>query len=95
VDAGSIGVGGSVFVFAYSRSLAGMPTASGELLLDPTSSRLLTDLATVGGAGISFHTIAIPADPFLSGSRVHLQAFLSDAAPSGQLTNAIDLVLGH
>lgn len=94
VRAGAAGAGGVVFVFGYSDPLAGTPTAFGELLLDPASSWLFTSIATAGGAGTSSHTVAVPVDPLFSGGRCHAQAYLGNVAPSGQLTNAIDLVFG-
>jgi PKD repeat protein len=94
VDAGSIGVGGFVFVFVYSGALPGAPTAFGELLLDPAASWLFTDLAVAFG-GIAQHAIAVPVDPIFAGNQAYAQAYLNSVAPSGQLTNAIDLVLGY
>ena len=94
VDAGSVGVGGFVFVFVYAGGLPGTPTAFGELLLDPSSPWLFTDLAIAVG-GISQHAVAVPADPAFAGGLAFAQAYLNNVAPSGQLTNAIDLVLGY
>ena len=94
VDAGSVGVGGLVFVFVYSGGIPGTPTAFGELMLDPSSSWLFTDLAIAFG-GLSQHAIAVPADPVFAGGQAFAQAYLNNVAPSGQLTNAIDLELGY
>jgi hypothetical protein len=94
VDAGSIGVNGFVFVFVYAGSLPGTPTAFGELLLDPAASWLYTDMAIAFG-GIASHSIGIPSDPIYAGNEAFAQGYLNSVAPSGQLTNAIDLVLGY
>jgi lysyl endopeptidase len=94
VDAGSIGVNGFVFVFVYSGSLPGTPTAFGELLLDPASSWLFTDLGIAFG-GISQHAIAVPSDLVYLGNQAYAQSYLNSVAPSGQLTNGLDLVLGY
>jgi PKD repeat protein len=94
VDAGSVGVGGFVFVFVYAGGLPGTPTAFGELLLDPSAAWLFTDLAIAVG-GISQHAIGVPADPAFAGNEAFAQGYLNGVAPSGQLTNAIDLVLGY
>lgn len=93
VDAASIGVGGFVFLFVYSGALAGMPMTIGELLLDPTSLRLVTDW-TVAYGGVSHHALAVPNDLAFTGLPASAQAYLSDVAPSGLLTNAIDLTFG-
>jgi PKD repeat protein len=94
VDAGSIGVGGFVFVFVYAGSLPGAPTAFGELLLDPAAAWLYTDMA-IAFSGIASHSIGIPSDPIYAGNQAFAQGYLNSVAPSGQLTNAIDLVLGY
>ena len=94
VDAGSIGVGGFVFVFVYAGGLPGTSTAFGELLLDPSSPWLFTDLAIAAG-GVSYHAIAVPADPAFAGGAAFAQAYLNNVPPSGKLTNAIDLLLGY
>ena len=93
VNAGAIGAGGFVFVFVYSGSYPGAPTAFGELLLDPASANLFTNLAIAVG-GTSHHAIPMPADPVYAGNAAFAQAYLNGVAPSGQLTNAIDIVLG-
>jgi peptidyl-Asp metalloendopeptidase len=93
VDGGSIGAGGFIFVFVYAGSLPGTPTVYGELLLDPSSAWLFTDLDIAVG-GISHHAITMPADPAYAGSEASAQAYLNSVAPSGLLTNAIDIELG-
>jgi PKD repeat protein len=93
-DAGSIGVNGFVFVFVYAGSLPGTPTPFGELLLDPAAAWLYTDMAIAFG-GIASHSIGIPSDPIYAGNQAFAQGYLNSVAPSGQLTNAIDLVLGY
>ena len=93
VDAGSVGANGFVFVFVYAGGIPGTPTAFGELMLDPSSAWLFTDLAIAVG-GTSLHDIAVPSDPAFLGGTASAQAYLNNVAPSGQLTNAIDLVLG-
>jgi hypothetical protein len=93
VDAASIGAGGFVFLFVYAGPLAGAPTQYGEILLDPASPRLITDW-TVAYGGVSHHSLAIPSDIVFAGLSATAQAYLSDVAPSGQLTNAIDLTFG-
>jgi PKD repeat protein len=94
VDAASVGANGFVFVFVYAGGLPGTPTAFGELLLDPASAWLFTDLAIAVG-GTSLHDIRVPSDPVYLGNQAYAQAYLNSVAPSGQLTNAIDLVLGY
>ena len=94
VDAGSVGVGGFVFVFVYAGGLPGTPTAFGELLLDPSAAWLFTDLAIAAG-GTSYHSIAVPSDPAFAGGTASAQGYLNNSPPSGQLTNAVDLVLGY
>ena len=94
VDAGSLGVGGFVFVFVYAGGIPGTPTAFGELMLDPSSAWLFTDLAIAVG-GTSLHAIAVPNDIAYLGGGASAQAYLNNVAPSGKLTNAIDLVLGY
>ena len=93
-DTGSIGTGGFVFNFVYAGGLSGVPTAFGELLLDPSSPWLYTDLGIAVG-GIASHSIAIPNDPIYAGSQAYAQSYINNVPPSGQLTNAIDLVLGY
>lgn len=94
VDAASIGAGGFVFVFVYALGHPGLPLLFGEILLDPSSPQLATDW-TVAYGGVSHHEIAIPYDLALYGATASAQGYLSDVAPSGKLTNAIDLVFGE
>ena len=94
VDAGSIGGSGLVMVFIYSGGLPGIVTSYGELLIDPSSAWMYTDIAFVLG-GKSSHSIAIPADPAFAGTAAFAQAFMNGVGPAGQLTNAIDLVVGQ
>ena len=93
-DTTSLGVGGFVFNFVYAGSLPGTPTAFGELLLDPSAAWLYTDLAIAVG-GIANHSIGIPNDPAFAGGQASAQSYVNGVPPSGQLTNAIDLVLGY
>ena len=90
VDAGSVGASGLVFVFGYSGATQ-LPTAFGELLLDPTSTVFLSDVGFTTG-GTSTHSVPVPADSSLLGVAVYTQAFLNGSA---QLTNGIDLILGN
>ena len=90
VDATSIGANGLVFLVGYEFGFVGFPTPFGELLLDVTSLQLALDIQVLIG-GISDHAIPVPGDLALSGCSVALQALLNG---SGQLTNAVDLVLG-
>lgn len=93
VDAASIGAGGFVFLFLYSGSHPGLPMVIGEILLDPGSQHLLTDW-TVAYGGISRHSIPVPDELAFSGLRASAQGYLSDVAPSGMVTNALDLTFG-
>ena len=94
VNAAAAGTNGFVFVFVYAGDLPGTSTAFGELLLDPSSPWLFTDLAIAAG-GISSHAVAVPNDSAFAGGEAFAQAYLNNLPPSGQLTNAIDLVLGY
>jgi PKD repeat protein len=94
VNAGALGLGGLVFHIVYTGPHSGIPIAAGELLLDPTSTWLGTASAMVIG-GLASYSIAIPIDPIYAGSRAFCQAYVPGAAPAGQLTNGIDLLLGY
>lgn len=93
VDAGAIGADGVVFVFVYGAGHPGIPIVCGELLLDPFSPSLATHWAVASG-GVSSHEIPVPYDLVFSGATASAQAYLVDVAPSGQLTNALDLTFG-
>ncbi|MEW6072365.1 MAG: C25 family cysteine peptidase [Planctomycetota bacterium] len=94
IDGGAVGASGLTFVVGYSGPLAGLLTAFGELLIDVSTAWVVTHIAP-GASGISHHAIPIPSDPAFAGFAVYTQGFLNRVAGgSGQLTNAIDLVLG-
>ena len=94
INGGSIGAAGLTFMVGYSAPLNGIITGYGELLVDTTSPWLFTSIAG-GGGGISNHAVAIPNDPALLGFLAYTQGFLNNVGGSSQLTNALDLVLGH
>ena len=94
VDGGSIGASGLSFVVGYSAPIGGVFTAFGELLIDTTSSWMLTSVSG-GSSGISHHTINIPNDPVLAGLVAFTQGFLNNVGGSSQLTNAIEAGLGY
>ena len=89
VDAGSVGVSGLSFVFGFAGTLPPLPTAFGEVLVDPTSSQLLLNTSFVIG-GTATHNESIPGDSSLIGLNVSTQCFLNQ----GVLTNAVDIVIG-
>ena len=89
IDAGSIGASGISFVFGFGAPTQ-LPTAFGELLIDPTAALFLSNVSFVVG-GTATHTEPVPNDTSLLGVAVYTQGFLNGI---GQLTNAIDLVLG-
>ncbi|MFT5463260.1 MAG: hypothetical protein ACI8QS_002146, partial [Planctomycetota bacterium] len=90
VNGGSVGASGLTFVFGFAGPVQ-LPTAFGELLVDPTSSNLLLNTSFITG-GTATHTEPVPADNALLGLAVFTQVFMNQ---SSQLTNAIDLVLGN
>ena len=90
VDATSLGTTGLVFVIGYEGALSGISTSFGEVLIDPTTPFQLLDVGVLV-AGQSVHSIAVPNDIALLGCTVSAQALLNNP---GQLTNAIDLILG-
>jgi hypothetical protein len=96
VDGGAVGVtSGFSLVCAFAAPLdPGAPLLAGELLVDPASPWLASDLVTATGA-VCLHSIPIPTDLAFVGARASTQAFLGGAGGPGRLTNAIDLVLGH
>ena len=90
IDGSSLGASGLSFVFGYSGSTIPVPTAFGELLIDPTSSFFLLNTSFFFGS-VASHSEAVPNDSSLNGLQVFTQGFLNGA---GQLTNAQNLVLG-
>ena len=90
VDATVAGAGGAAALLAYAAPLGGVPTAFGELLVDPTSD-LLAQVVGFVVAGTADFSAPIPADLGLQGLPVHCQAALLSPIT---LTNALDLVLG-
>jgi PKD repeat protein len=94
VHGSAIGATGFVFVFIYAGGMPGTPTTYGELMLDPASAWLFTSLGGIIGTGYSYHFVQVPNDPAFYGAEAAAQAYINNVAPSGQLTNAIDLVIG-
>ncbi|MFT5687212.1 MAG: PKD repeat protein [Planctomycetota bacterium] len=91
VVGGSVGANGLSLMLGFSSPLgAPLPTAFGELLVDPTSSFFLNDTSTVSG-GVAAHFITIPSDTSLTGLVVYTQVFLGGV---GVLTNGVDVTLG-
>ena len=90
VDGTSVGGSGLSFVFGFGRALTGLPTAFGELLIDPTAQLFLSNVSFFIG-GVATHTEIVPNDTSLIGTPVYTQAFLNG---QGIPTNAIDLILG-
>jgi len=90
VDVAAMGGLGPAGVAVYEGALPGLPTAYGELLIDPTSVRVFL------GAGSSTGTLSlplsIPNDPTLLGQVLHGQA-LAQAQPRARLSNAFELGL--
>jgi len=93
IDGGAVGAAGLTFVVGYSAPF-GFMTGIGELLIDVSSTWMLTHIAG-GGSGISPHTIPIPSDPGLAGVHAYTQGLLNNVGGSALLTNAIELVLGY
>ncbi|MEW6074597.1 MAG: hypothetical protein AB1726_18645 [Planctomycetota bacterium] len=93
IDGGAVGFSGMTVLFLYSGMSPGISSAYGEILLDPSSSWLTTGYASTGGGGIADHAIAVPSDLAFHGLEVFAQGYLAGGAP-GQLTNALDLLLG-
>lgn len=93
IDGGSIGATGLTFLVGYSAPLPGMQLGMGELLIDPSSPWLLTSISP-GADAISYHSLSVPTDPMFVGFSVYTQVFLNDVGGAGQLTNAIDLIIG-
>ena len=75
-------------------TLTGTMTGFGELMLDPSSTWLFSDAAVIIG-GTSNHSIAIPNDSNLVGFTSTVQGYVNSVQPSGQLTNAWNLILGY
>ncbi len=94
IDGGAIGATGLSFLAGYSAPLdPGTLLGWGELLIDPTSSWMVTSI--VGGAhGVCRHSLGIPADPALNGLTFSVQGFLNNVMGFSVLTNAYDVVLG-
>ena len=91
VDAGSIGATGLSILFGYSAAAPiPLPSGFGEILVDPTSSVLVSSLSFVM-SGTATHSFAIPNDLSLEALPVFTQVFLNGI---GQLTNGIDLLIG-
>lgn len=65
----------------------------GELLVDPTSQRLLSAVRPSNG-GVDTVRLAIPDDASLCGRTLTIQAFLL-GPPGPVLCNALDMVIGH
>ena len=94
IDGGSIGASGLTFLVGYSQPYdPGLLLGLGELLLDPSSSWLVTSIAG-NASGVSMHGLAIPSDPALNGVSFTVQGYLSNVSGHPALTNAYDMVLG-
>ena len=89
IDSGSVGGGALNFVFGYDAPTQ-LPTAFGELLIDPTSNFFLGD-AGINVGGTSTHAIPVPLDNSLIGVAVFTQGFVNNPP---LLTNGLDLILG-
>ncbi|MEW6072934.1 MAG: matrixin family metalloprotease [Planctomycetota bacterium] len=94
IDASGLGATGLTLAVGYSAPFGGFVGSYGELLIDPSSSWAFTSLAFLSG-GIANHNVAIPSDPAFVGVGVSVQSYLNSYGPSGQLTNAWDLILGY
>lgn len=96
IDTGAAGVAsGLSIIVAHNAPLnPGLPLLVGEVLIDPTSAWLATDVETVAGA-LCLHSIPIPSDLAFVGARAFTQAYLDDGGGTGRLTNAVDLVMGY
>ena len=90
IDAtGGGATGGLTFVVCYNDPIT-LPTAFGELLVDVTSPFVnFTTSVVIGGS--SAHSSPIPADNTLIGFTFSCQSFLNQ---NGQLTNALDVLVG-
>ncbi|MFT5690233.1 MAG: hypothetical protein ACI8PQ_003088, partial [Planctomycetota bacterium] len=91
VDGTTLGANGLSIVFGFSRALSGLPTVFGELLVDPSSESLLTNISFFAG-GIATHGEPVPNDTSILGLPVYTQALINQ---TNQLTNALDLILGN
>ena len=80
-------------LWGFSRSAARLFPPYGELLIDPTSSRLFALMAPHQGNAIHF-TVPIPADLSLCGRTAFVQG-LCRGAPGDLLSNAIELRPGR
>ncbi len=94
IDGGAVGASGLSFVVGYSAPLGGVPTPIGELLIDISSSWMITHIAG-GSSGISYHSIPIPNDPALAGVTAYTQGFLNNVGGGAMLTNALDATMGY
>ncbi len=93
IDGGSVGASGLTFLVGYSSPFA-FVTGIGELLIDVSSSWMMTSISG-GGSSISSHSVLIPDDPALLGIAAYTQGLLNNLGGSAQLTNALYLILGH
>jgi len=78
-------------VVCYTNGSSYIMTPAGELLVDPSSTLLLTTVAVPSG-GIAQHSIPIPNDYSVVGVWVYTQAVVLGSGP--ELCNAVDLFLG-
>jgi len=79
-------------VLVRSQAAGGIPSAFGEILLNPASARLVMSTVPSGG-GLATHNAPIPFDLAYEGFFAATQGvILGGTRP--ELTNAIDLVLG-
>lgn len=90
VDGSALGASGLTTLAIFEAPLPGFSTVFGELLVDPSSAFISSDLAFLV-AGVADHDIAVPNDIALHGVSVSTQVLLNGP---GLLTNALDLVLG-
>ena len=82
----------STVLFGYRNPSSPIQTPFGELLVDPTSPRVLLHSAIPSG-GFSTHAFPIPADPALIGETLTVQGARFGAG-IGLSANALDLLLG-
>ena len=94
IDGTTLGATGNSFLVGYGGPWSGFTVAQGELLLDPSSGMLFTSFQSLV-AGVAHYFHALPADPIYAGFPVYTQGYLFNVGGKGQLTNAVDLVLGH
>ena len=91
VDAPSIGGTGPVSLVVVAQAQVGLPTAFGELLVDPTSVGYFAGIVTA--SGLATFDVAVPNDASLLGVEAFAQAAVRTAT-TWRLTNALDAVLG-